>query len=1060
MKRAKILSASAGSGKTFQLALKYICDIIERPDAYRNILAVTFTNKATEEMKSRILREIHVLASGKKSDYLDNIREKMGLSEEKIRSQALIARNKILHDYSRFNVLTIDKFFQRILRAFIKELGLDLNYEIELDTDMILQRSAESLVNSIPTDNEVRKWLFEFAEERLNDGEKWDIRRELCGLGQQLFGESGAKRMKKITKDDLREIIKLLYKDADDLHQKIKNWGQQALDIMKEYGVDASMFKYGNTGPAGYFSKYAEGELKRPTARLMSGTEKLSNWYNDKGVSGNVVCAAGKLMPILCDIINNVEACIEKTTTANLVREQYRTFALLVDLQRCIDAICKDESIMVLSETKDILAKFIDDNNAPFIYEKIGNRYDHYMIDEFQDTSVREWNNMLPLLKEALASNDKASVFIVGDIKQSIYRWRGGDWRLLSQQALQDLGEDDTEVDHLEQNWRSLENIVKFNNAIIEQIVKNDNLYLNNTLNTAHAAKRISRATYDIYFDIITRAYSDFKQNPVKKSEEKGYAEVCVYDDKLTSSPFIKAIESAVERGYKYRDILILVRGKKDAELAANELLNYKNERFTSQGLPGFNILMAEALSLENCDITEFVKAVLTLSINPKNDLERGFYNRFLGYNLGAQLSDDEKEFLAKISHLSPMEAFEEIVARYNLSAYTESIAYLQAMHEQVIAFNTSRTADIHQFLIWWEENCAKVNVAVEMADNTIEIMTIHKAKGLERDVVIMPYASWPIDPPHILKPKVWAEANSSPANEIGIFPVMFKKEAGESAFADDYYSEAIMNHVDTLNLVYVALTRAAKELYVFVPFKIGENSSVVNTAGKLIVDAVGQMSLNRETITATMDDGQVATLTEYYRFGEPLKSGEKKKKEAKDDDEDKTEELLLQSYISEKPLLQIHLPAQRYIDEGIHQNDAMAMGITLHSIFEKARNIEDIHAAIDALNKEDKEIEALKSKIEASLANPTVHEWFSEEWDDVKCEVDILDKAKSRRPDRVMIKGDRAVVVDYKFGDMQSDSYIKKMKTYLDLLRNMKRFNSVEGYIWYVALDEVVEVK
>ncbi|MEE1148715.1 MAG: UvrD-helicase domain-containing protein, partial [Alistipes sp.] len=266
MKRAKILSASAGSGKTFQLALKYICDIIERPDAYRNILAVTFTNKATEEMKSRILREIHVLASGKKSDYLDNIREKMGLSEEKIRSQALIARNKILHDYSRFNVLTIDKFFQRILRAFIKELGLDLNYEIELDTDMILQRSAESLVNSIPTDNEVRKWLFEFAEERLNDGEKWDIRRELCGLGQQLFGESGAKRMKKITKDDLREIIKLLYKDADDSHQKIKNWGQQALDIMKEYGVDASMFKYGNTGPAGYFGKYAEGELKRPTA--------------------------------------------------------------------------------------------------------------------------------------------------------------------------------------------------------------------------------------------------------------------------------------------------------------------------------------------------------------------------------------------------------------------------------------------------------------------------------------------------------------------------------------------------------------------------------------------------------------------------------------------------------------------------------------------------------------------------------------------------------------------------------------------------------------------------
>ena len=399
MKRAKILSASAGSGKTFQLTLKYICDIIKRPESYRNILAVTFTNKATEEMKSRILREIHVLASGGHSHYLDKIEDAMHLGEEKIRQYALVARNKILHDFSRFNVLTIDKFFQRILRAFIKELGLDLDYNLEIETELLLDRSAATLINSISTDKDVRHWLFDFAEERFNAGETWDIHKDLCKLGQQLFSETGAKRMKgDISKERLHNLVQLIIQDAERHHQQLKELGSKGVAIMEERGVSPDQFS-GKTRSFVYsFYAYAAGDLKVPTATMIKASQDVSAWYG-KDAGGNVVCAAELLRPILEEICSIFNRCVEKINTAKLIRNQYRSFALLVDLQRHINSICDDENIMILSETKDVLSKFIDDNNAPFIYEKVGSRYDHYMIDEFQDTSVREWRNMLPLLR-------------------------------------------------------------------------------------------------------------------------------------------------------------------------------------------------------------------------------------------------------------------------------------------------------------------------------------------------------------------------------------------------------------------------------------------------------------------------------------------------------------------------------------------------------------------------------------------------------------------------------------------------------------------------------------
>lgn len=1054
MKRAKILSASAGSGKTYQLALKYICDIIERPDRYRNILAVTFTNKATEEMKSRILNEIHILASGGKSIYIDKIAEELNMSEPKIRECALKVRTRILHDYSRFTILTIDRFFQRILRAFIKELSLDLNYNIELDTTLLLERSADMLVESIAEEPEVRRWLLEFAEERINDGTRWDMRSDLCHLGEELFRENGAKRINtSLGKKELRDAVNSLIKESEVCKHRLKDLGEQALGVMAKYGVVASQFKSKSKSAASNFAIYAAGELKAPNATMLKAADNINEWYG-KDADGNTIAAASELMPILNDICRTYTKGINKINTAKLVRDNYRSFALLSDLQRNITNICDEENIMILSKTKDILSTFVDDSNAPFIYEKVGSRYDHYMIDEFQDTSVREWQNMLPLLKEALASNRNASVFIVGDIKQSIYRWRGGDWRLLNSGAIADLGRENVEVVHLKNNYRSLENVVTFNNEIIARVVDMDNAHLNKIVDNALKDRRISNATHSSLYNIVESAYCDHKQEPVTKEEDKGYVEVCAFDPSCADSPFIEAIESAISRGYRYRDILILVRKSSDAKRVADALFEYKDKTFTSRGEAGFNVLTPDSLTLEGCDITEFIVAVLRLAINQHNDIERGVYNRFLGYNLDHTFDDNELDLMHRLAHLSPMEAFEQIVSYFNLHERKQSIAFLQAMHDQIINFSTTRITDIQHYLMWWDERGKNEAVKVEMTDDTIEITTIHKAKGLERDVVIIPYASIDMVPRSIHSPIVWAKADDpdGSASTLGDFPVCYGGAMEESAFSEEYYKELVMSHVDGINLLYVAITRASRELYLFFPKNLHSKTSSDNiaTTVPLIWNAVQDMCHNPETV---MSDGETAFVT--YKIGVETQA---KRRSSRNDT---VENVLLNDYITNRPNIKVRFPVSRYIDEcGGQKRTSINAGLRLHSIFEHAVNEADLLAAIDKMVLDcvidENEAITLQQNVNKALESDVIKEWFNGEWDDVKIEADIILRNKQRRPDRVMFKGDRAVVVDYKFGELRSPKYAKQVAEYMSLLVETGRYNHIEGYVWYLMTGEL----
>ncbi|MBR5594969.1 MAG: UvrD-helicase domain-containing protein [Alistipes sp.] len=1057
MKRAKILSASAGSGKTYQLTLKYMCDVILHPERYRNILAVTFTNKATEEMKSRILREIHTLASGKNSPYLSDVKRELGLTDEQIREGAKRARTRILHDFSRFTILTIDRFFQRILRAFIKELSLDLNYNIELDTTLLLERSTDALVESIAGDEQLRKWLLEFAEERINDGTRWDMRSDLKSLGSELFKENGAKRIDpQLSKKVLLDTVNSVIAEGEKYRTQLKELGTQAISVMRKYGVTPEQFKGTSRSFAFCFEKYAEGELKPPTATMRKVAEELSEWYT-KSASGTVITASAVLKPILEDICKCYDEGIKRINTAKLVRENYRSFALLADLRERVNDICNQENIMVLSKTKDILSDFIDDSNAPFIYEKVGSRYDHYMIDEFQDTSVREWRNMLPLLREALSSNPEASVFIVGDIKQSIYRWRGGDWRLLNNDAIEDLGRENTIVEPLKKNYRSLPNVVKFNNGLISKVVAKDNDFLNTSLIDAQSSNKIKPSTKESLYDIMLNAYSDYEQIPAKEGES-GYAKVVAFDSSAMNSPFIDAIESAIKRGYHYGDILILVRGNTDAKKVADALFAYKQEKFTSKNLPGFNILTPATLTLESCDIVEFSISVMLLALDPSNDIERGVYNRYQGLPLDRTFSDEEKLWLNQTAHLSPLEAFENIVSRFELHKRKESIAFLQAMHEQILAFSSQRVVDIQYYLKWWEERGKQEAITVEMTDDTIEITTIHKSKGLERPIVIIPYSRWDMSPRASLHPIVWAKANddTTTTTTIGDFPIVYGSTMENSDFSEEYYKELVMSHVDGINLLYVAITRASRELYMYVPTSLSSNSKSgenINTTAPLIIDAAKAICSTPEII---QNDGK--DIAHIYTYGEPTQCESNKVGQNNND-------ILLEEYISHKPTIKVRYPSHRCIEEGIiNSSKAMSDGIRLHRLFERAITEQDLRNAVKRMSLDclidAEQAEALNTKVSDILTDSRVKEWFSNDWESVKCESAIIADGDIRRPDRVMIANERVVIVDYKFGDKHSASYRKQIAEYMQLIARMGKYKQIEGYVWYISLGEIESVE
>ena len=1054
--RAVIVPASAGSGKTYRIAHEYIYDVLrDRYDEdglpypfdgsfYKRILAVTFTNKATEEMKSRILKEIHLLASGQESDHLADLIKETSLSEADLRKRAKIVRSRILHDYSHFTVLTNDTFFQRILRAFVRELSIDLNFSTELDTAPILTKSVDALIESITSNDVLRGWLEDLTNDRIKDGDKWDIRSAITALNGELFKEGTHDIISKATdKESLKKAIDDFSAIVDNERKKLMAMGAAAVKTIHTSGYDNSFFKLGFTK---VFDSAADGTLDKITAATLKHLyDEPEMWFTQKNAKNrDLIALAQKLQPMFVDLYQFFLEFKTLENTHRILQRNYRGFALLHDIQNNVEDICRKENSMLLSETKHAIAGFISESDAPFIYEKVGNYFDKFMIDEFQDTSVKEWGNFLPLLHNAMAQSKDTSVLIVGDVKQSIYRWRGGDWRILGKQAAGDL--DNCLIDPLKCNWRSFPNIVKFNTALYDKIIERENPRLNDRINEALQNKRISKACHTELFDNLKNAYNGHDQEIRCKHTNEGYVSIVAPVDGNTELSedgiplYIKRIREVLQRGFLPRDITILVRKNSEGMEIAEELLYYR-DKFEDLW---FEITTEEALRLTASPAVKFIIAVMRLAINRNDVASLVLYNHLYNNDyFSTPLSKEEHKFLDTIRMMSPEEAFNHIVIRYDEHLKGQT-AYILALHEHITRFSSGKVADLDLFDKWWKEKGDNLSIRVEKSDHAIEILTIHKAKGLENKVIIMPRCSWslePLDSSGVISNIIWSEA--APNNhlaDIGKFPISLNRSVGESLFADGYFRELVYTCVDALNMLYVATTRPKEQLHIFIPKSQG------NSIGAMLLDLYG----------GAMDQKKGA-LYRQYEFGtfdgpDPIK---KEKSE-------RSKTVVLTEHHTSPVDLKLSTPTSRYFADEEEALTPRSMGIRLHRAFEGATTREDVFEKLDemTINGElrNDEAEVLKQQISTTLDTTIAGEWFDGSWVHLHSERNIImQNNKTRRPDRVMIRNNEAVVVDYKFGEANR-SYKSQMSGYMNELRQMG-YSPVSGYIWYVSSGKIVKI-
>jgi len=1072
-----VYKASAGSGKTHQLTAEYLMLLYSSPFAYRHILAVTFTNKATEEMKSRIIKELAQLASEKPSDYTDILRKEYGKSEVEIRDQAKDILTSILHDYSAFSISTIDRFFQQTMRAFTREIGLGGGYNIELDTPKVLGEAIDSMLYDLErSDNQqLLDWLIRFSEEKIENGETWNIRNDIRSLSEEIFKESYKAFSDDIQTDiadkelldDYKRNLLIIIRQYE---KKSKEIAEKALNLMLQHQLDVEDFKGTSKSPFKSFVKWANGEIKEPTATFVKLADDITNWCTKttpQDLKSRIEdCYSDGLNDCVVNIINHYEDTVIYQTAYEINR-YFFALGILGDVDKKIRQYASENNIMLISDTTELLHKIIQGSDSPFIYEKVGTRIDHYMIDEFQDTSAMQWTNFLPLVKDSLSAGNKN--LIVGDVKQSIYRWRNSDWKLLDEQIDMDFQQNQIEHKSLVDNWRSLKNVIDFNNTIFE--AASSLLQQNFNQDLPDTSDKDSPLNY--FRKRIERAYSESYQyipERKKNGESNGHVSIEFIDteenpnwqtyvlDKLPS-----VIENLQDNGYSLKDIAILVRTKKEGADAANRLLEYKNQHPDSKYK--YDIISDEALYLKN---SKSIKLIISLFRYLRNQTDTtlkalAIYEFF---KFKEQLSSEgairshfsqNNEFpeeisseLERIRELPLYEMTEEILNLFRDAMEENENIYIQAFMDIIIDFTVKKSSDLDSFLEWWNESGQKQTVFTPDGQDAIRIMTIHKSKGLGFKTVIMPFCNWEID--HRLPTILWCHPQTEPFDHLHLVPVKYSQKLLNTVFAYEYLNEKLHAYIDNLNILYVAFTRAKNNLIIFTP-KPRSSQKNINSISSLLWACIGTPIIEK-------DNKRFINLDEFFEEKNSLfKLGESHNPEKIKKISGKEIKIKALAGIPFDERLRLRLNNKYFFAE----NGQREYGTLLHEIMSRITSLDNLKEIVesyrisgDITNEERHNITELLRKY---LSNPQIAGWYSGEYR-ILNEVQILQpNGKFIRPDRVMIKDGEVSVVDYKFGEKENKKYNRQVKNYMAQIRKMG-YTEVKGYICYVTLDIITEIE
>ena len=1079
-----VYKASAGSGKTFTLASEYITLVVKNPQDYRSILAVTFTNKATQEMKTRILSQLYGIAHSLPDSeaYYEQVRMKTGFSEQTIRENAAKALSLLTHHYNEFRVQTIDAFFQSVLRNLARELNLTANLRVDLNDEQVEAQAVDELINSLEEGEEVLNWIRDYIDKNIEDDKGWNVISQIKDFGKNIFKDFYKDHKTELDNrfsdesffndfiTDLRErrtrILNRLNEHAKQMYKKIRDAN---LD-------NPNLFNRGANGLLSHIIKLTKGTPSNDATPqyIQSCIDSADKWPASKCPAKERAAIIELASASLCSdlkILNDYRIKDwREYQSCNLTLKHLSQLRLLHAISEAVDEINKDTNRFMLSNTQSLLCTLMKDSDTPFVFEKMGAYLKHIMIDEFQDTSTIQWNNFRKLLDNCMAQVDSHNL-IVGDVKQSIYRWRQGDWKLLNN-IEHEFTKEQIKIEPLDTNYRSEENIIRFNNAFFKQAVLQTVKELE--------SEGIQGATE------LVEAYKEIEQKP-RKDNGKGCVRIKLfrYDSKNASdykqkilNELIENIHQLLDQGYKQKDIAILARSKTVIPDIVDSFQNIdtnvslvSDEAFRLDASLAVNVII-EALRLlthphDKLTESKLVKLYQQQVIKTGKDIN----DLFVGEN-----STELKSFLPSgyidkfesLSRLSLIDLVDEIYSLFSLDSLEGQSAYVCTFYDTLNEYLCDHPADIDDFIEEWEDTLSNNTIQSDEVDG-IRLITIHKSKGLEYDNVLIPFCDWELEKTNGIT--IWCSGDDKekPYGELPLIPVDYSSKMLGTVFEDDYKEEHLQNTVDNMNLLYVAFTRAGKNLFI-TGKKYKERTSGKSERSHIIQYIIEELA--KELPGAIIDDaGENGPIS--FELG-TLSICEERVEKGKATENPfelspKTHKLKIETFPHPVSFRQSNKSHDFIKGEDIDPSDAkryIKVGNVLHQLFSTILTEADIEPRLKELEQagiiynDDITSRELQDKISCALSNEKVKNWFSPRWK-LFNECTILDYDKEtgdvyeHRPDRVMTDGKEMIVVDFKFGKPR-DEYHEQVQRYMRLLMRMG-YKQVSGYIWYVLRNEIV---
>ena len=1034
-----IYRSSAGSGKTYTLAKTYLKLALHSPHAFKRILGVTFTNKATAEMKQRILLFLDDLSAGRNDALANDLAMELNIPVENLAVRARDLRSRILHNYHQFAIVTIDSFFHQVIRSFAREIGLQGSFSLNLDTKTVLETITNQMLEKLGEAKNKRllQWLTRFAEMKMNEGETWDFRKDSLKLAGQLFSDEFKPHSQEVLALEKENgFFERYIKDLDTIiasfEALIKKTAGESIEKLAAKGLDPTELKGKSTGVAMLFVKMAQGILN-PTETQLAAYDDQEKWLNkgDHKDTARFELITQFVIPLYRQLLDVYNQGFTHYQSAIEIKRYFYTFGILSALNSQLETFRETEDTLLISDLAELLRRIINDSDTPYIFEKVGSRYDHFLIDEFQDTSFYQWGNFKPLIKNNTDSGLQS--MIVGDAKQSIYRWRGGNWSLLQHKAGQDIGDHHSKVIPLLDNWRSSPDLVNFNNEFFQKA-------------TEVFATSFKDFLQDQNGDLghHLSVYSDVAQVP--KNHHAGLIQISYFENDETEKwkevairETISAVENAQTQGYQLKDIAILTRGKKDGKLIADAFMAHQSSPHANPNFK-YDIISSEVLYLTSSLAVNMLVSIMEWLHNEKNQIataEWSYFHRMLSKKIKSEkpfenwreYSSQSPESLHNqknyLKSLPVYELTESLIRIFKLNEHAEEFTYLQGFQDAVLDYSKNERGDIASFLNWWAT--AKNNRTVTLSDqnNAISILTIHKSKGLEFPIIILPFLSWGLD--HISSQDniLWVHpVPHAPFNQLPIIPLSYQNSMDKTHWSTAYRLEKINAFIDNLNLLYVAFTRAKIALYAFGEMKTKEKN--LTNVGDLAFSILkNHEKWNPDTLTF-----QVGKLTAISKK------------------DDLSSEFTFTHYAAFAWRSKVALQLKNEIAQTQESREAQRWGIQLHKDLGKLKTLNDLYRLEDSY---------LKRELKLIVNHEAIEPFFSGV-SDVKIEVPILlPSGESRRIDRLVKKNNEWWVVDFKTGKPKSKNN-DQVKKYMSILNTMG-YQSLRGFLVYLDPVMVEEV-